>query len=124
SEESVFVENELKKRKEKFESISTEFLGHKFAKKTPKFVIERLRLEGERFWNDYLSNGIWITLHQSSRENLVDSFVIERFIEKEVLKVWSSTVLALSKVIELELSISLFNQFTDILQKSEFSSPE
>lgn len=124
NDESIFVKEEIEKRRKNIIKISKKFIGSKEQEPNFDFVLEKLRLNAERFWNEYLSNNVWVKIHSTSRENLIDAFVTEALIENNILKIWSNVVLAFAKVIEKELSITLFNQFINIIKESKFNIPE
>jgi len=124
NEESIFVKEEVERRKEKLIEISEKFVGANGQGANYNFVLEKLRLNAERFWIEYLSNDVWVKIHSTSRENLIEAYVTEALIENKILKIWSNVVLALAKVIEKELADSLFNQFINIIRESKFYIPE
>lgn len=124
TEEAIFVEEELKNKERRIINLSKKFIGSKEKEPTFDFIVEKLRVNAERFWNEYLSNEVWINIQPSSRDNLIDAFVTETLIENKILKIWSNVVLAIAKVIEKELSVSLFDQFINIISESKFEIPE
>jgi hypothetical protein len=123
-EEAVYVYDGINKRKEKIIEISTQFENNTNEEPSISFVLDKLRINAERFWNEYLTNNVWCKIHVSSRESLIDAFVTEVLIENKILSIWSNVVLAFAKVIEKELSESLFFQFIEIIKKADFNIPE
>lgn len=123
NEESIFIKDEIEKRKSKIIEITTLFHNKVNYEPTVQFALDNLRVKAEKFWYEYLTKEVWMGLNHNSRENLIDAFVTETLIENKILTVWSNVVLAFAKVIERELSESLFNQFLDLINDAEFKTP-
>lgn len=123
TEEAAQVEKDIENRIKGFTKISNQFGPIKQNQNKANLVLEKLRLEAERFWNDYLSTDVWKALHSDSRTELIDAFVSEIFLKNGVLHGWSIVILSLCKVIEREMSISLFSPWVNIIRKSSFTEP-
>jgi hypothetical protein len=122
-EEADQVEKDIEDRKKGLIEISHQFGPIEQGQNEIDFALDRLRVEGERFWNSYLSPDVWKALHTDSQTDLIDAFVSEYLLERGLMKNWSNIFLNLCKVIEREMSISLFEPWIDIIRKSSFSEP-
>jgi hypothetical protein len=105
-EESEYVSNEIEKRK-----LGIKEITDTFSSDNPDKTFEALRLYSERFWFDYLGEKVFNKLKDESKNELIDSIVIELLIEKKILTNFSQVALAFCKVIERELNESLFQPF-------------
>jgi hypothetical protein len=83
-------------------------------------VLDTLRVEGERSWFHYLGTDNWRMLQENSRKELIDSYSLQKMIEYSVLKMWAPVVLALTKVAESELNLTLIVPWRELLSSSEF----
>jgi len=122
-EEATQVEKDIESRLKGLIKISNQFGPREQTQSETDFVLEKLKLKAERFWNDYLSPDVWKALHNDSRTDLIDAFISEIFLKNGILYGWSIVVLSLCKVIEREMSLSLFWPWIDIIRKSSFSEP-
>jgi len=120
-EESSYVKEELKQRKEKVKEIITEYSAVDTQSITE--ALENIRLVGERFWVEYLVSHVWNNLSEVSRRELLDAFVAEIMLKKGILKGWSQVILSLCKVIEREMGDILFTKWIEIIRSTEFSVP-
>ena len=123
TEEAIQVEKDIESRLKGFVQISNQFGLIEQTRNETYFVLEKLRLKAERFWNNYLSSDVWKALHNDSRTELIDAFISEVFLENRILRGWSIVIFSLCKVIEREMSISLFIPWIDVIRKSSFSEP-
>ena len=123
TEEAIQVEKDIKNRLKGFTRISNQFGPIEQTQNETDFVLEKLRLKAERFWNNYLSPDVWKALHNDSRADLMDAFISEIFLENGILHGWSIVILSLCRVIEREMGISLFTPWIGIIRKSSFSEP-
>jgi hypothetical protein len=119
-EEADQVEKDIEDRKKGLIEISHQFGPIEQGQNEIDFALDRLRVEGERFWNSYLSPDVWKALHTDSQTDLIDAFVSEYLLKRGVMKSWSNLFLNLCKVIEREMSISLFEPWIDIIRESSF----
>jgi hypothetical protein len=120
-EESSYVKEELKQRKEKIKEIITEYSA--VDTQSINEALENIRLIGERFWVEYLTPYVWTNLSEVSRRELLDAFVAEIMLKKGILKGWSQVVLSLCKVIEREMGGILFTKWIEVIRRAEFSIP-
>ena len=123
TEEAIQVEKDIESRLKGFIQISSQFGPIEQNQNETGLVLEKLRLKAERFWNNYFSLNVWKALHNDSRTDLIDAFISEVFLENGILRGWSIVILSLCKVIEREMSISLFTPWIDVIRKSSFSEP-
>lgn len=119
-EEAKFLENELKIRKEKLKDITAEYspLNNSISE-----TLENIKLIGERFWVDYLTIDVWNNISEESRNDLIDSFVVEVLLDKGMLNGWHQAILSLCKVLERELGKLFFNNWIELIKNAEFSIP-
>ena len=123
TEEAIQVEKDIKSRLKGFIQISSKFGDIRQNQNETGVVFKNLRLEAERFWNNYFSPDVWKALHNDSQTDLIDAFISELFLENKILYGWSIVILSLCKVIEREMSISLFTPWIDVIRESSFSEP-
>ncbi len=122
-EEAYYVESEIQKRKEKLKEIKVDYANNDEPNKLT--VIEnRLKLLGERFWNEYLSAEVWKLLMQESQKDLIDSYVLEFFLRKSILNCWSQVVFTLCKILERELSFIIFSKWIELIKQADFIMPK
>lgn len=122
-EEAIQVEKDIESRLKGIINISNQFGRRKQTQSETDFVLEKLRLKAERFWNNYFSSDVWNALHNDSRKDLIDAFISEIFLENGILRGWNIVILAICKVIEREMSISLFTPGINNIRKSSFLEP-
>jgi len=122
-EEAKYFEKELQKRKQKLKEILSEYNINKSSNQLEE-IKNQLKLYGERFWYEYLSINVWNNLSPISRQDLIDSFVLEFFLLRGILNGWSQIVLTLCKVLERELSLVIFNNWTDLIKQSNLKIPD
>jgi hypothetical protein len=74
-EEAKDVAAQLQARRQRLAEIRREFQAP--GADVDKPTLEQLRVIGERFWFDYLSEPVWRALAQQSRQELLDAFSTE-----------------------------------------------
>lgn len=122
-EEAILARNELQDRINGLTAIRTDF-EFRQDDQGDFLILEKLRLRAERFWHDYLSSDVWSTLHSNSRNELIDAFISEKFLMYGILRGWNLVILALCKVVERELAITIFNPWIEDIKFASFLNEE
>ncbi len=120
-EEAKDVSAQLRARRQRLEAIAREFEAPNSHADAP--ALNCLRIRGERFWFDYLSEPVWRALAEQSRRELLDVFATEYLLRAEVLTTWSSAALILCKVLEREAVETFFSRWKTNFAEGEFVPP-
>ena len=120
-EEAKHVSKELDARRSHLSAITREF--HPTTVTEDKSALDLLRVHGERFWFDYLSEPVWRALSEQSKRELLDAFSAEYLLRAEVLTTWSTAAWILCKVVEREAVATFFSRWKTTFAEAEFVSP-